>query len=127
MEQELNRKQSLAQLVTALDRVYPGGNFDAEAYRTDQGGANFVTTRLGNERILTSKASSALAALTYAWQKEIAKPEIKVEAKQLQRVLLQAVVDLHDEGLFSGDESENLKKLNHAKNAYEFTSAGEHV
>lgn len=114
MEQELNRKQSLAQLVTALDRVYPGGNFDAEAYRTDQGGANFVTTRLGNERILTSKASSALAALTYAWQKEIAQPEVKVEAKQLQRVLLQAVVDLHDEGLFSGDESENLKKLNHA-------------
>lgn len=106
---ELSRKQALANLVEALDSVYPQGSYDHTALDGEQAPPDFATARNGQQRLLNRTAKLALMALVYAWQKEVPKLAIRVETKALDSLLRQTVVDLHAEGALVGSATENLQ------------------
>lgn len=108
---ELSRKQALAQLVAELDRVYPKGLYDATALQDELGMPDFVTARNGHQRQFTKAGKMALKALIYAWNKEVPKLAIRVDAAGLESLLRQSVANLHADGALYGDMAANLRLL----------------
>ncbi|MFZ6044927.1 hypothetical protein ACFW0H_02220 [Pseudomonas sp. CR3202] len=108
---ELNRKQALAKLVEALDKLYPQGIFDPKALESEQGMPDWATSRNGQQRMFTRPAKMALKSLAYAWNREAPKLDIRVEANELESLLRQSVTDLHADGMLTGEAAENLQAL----------------
>lgn len=112
----MNLKTELKALVDELDRTHRG----AFSWSADQGFPEFSTTENGLQRFFSKKAREALWQLSETLHKNRSAGSLRIELANYQKIVRQAVADMHAMDQFSGvDENDDRNILSQLRNLIE--------
>jgi len=100
-------KTELKSLVDELDRVHQG----AAPWSEEVGLPEFVTTENGRERYFTRKSRETLERLSAILHENRPQNLLKIELEEFQKIVRQAVADMHAAEEFSGFDASDPDQL----------------